>query len=65
MPCDDGETSYKTIVIGSNHALRSEPKLCLSMQGIAIEQVRETKLLAVTVDETFSWSSHINNIVSK
>ena len=36
-----------------------------SMKGIQIEQVKETKLLGVTVDINLSRSSHINNITKK
>ncbi len=33
--------------------------------GIDIEQVVESKLLGVTIDETLFWSTHINNIIAK
>ena len=41
--------------------LELNPKLNLSMKGIQIEQVEETKLLGVTLDSHLSWSTHINN----
>ncbi len=55
----------KCMVLGSNYSLRSDQKLVLSLHGAAIEQVREAKLLGITIDETLSWSIHIRNIVSK
>lgn len=55
----------KCMVLGSKHALRTDQKLCLHLQGAAVEQVKEAKLLGVTIDETLSWSTHINNIVAK
>ena len=33
------------------------------MQGATIEQVKEVKLLGVTIDETLSWSTQINKTV--
>lgn len=55
----------KCMILGSKHALRSEQKLCLSLNGAVIEQVKEAKLLGVTIDKTLTWSTHINNIVIK
>ena len=40
----------KSIVFGSNHTLCSRPQLNLVMNGVAVEQVEETKLLGVTID---------------
>jgi hypothetical protein len=40
----------KSIVFGTNHSLRSRPQLNLVMNGVAVEQVEETKLIGVTLD---------------
>ena len=53
----------KCMVIGSKYALRTDKKLSLSLKGAAMEQVKEVKLLGVTIDETLSWSTQINNTV--
>jgi hypothetical protein len=45
----------KSIVFGTNHSLSSRPQL----NGVAVEQVEETKLLGVTLDCELSWSKHI------
>ena len=55
----------KSIIMGSRYMLRSNPEISLVLHGAAIEQVRKTKLLGVIIDETLSWSAHINKIVSK
>lgn len=51
--------------MGSRYMLRSNPEISLVLQDAAIEQVRKAKLLGVIIDETLSWSSHINKMVSK
>ena len=38
----------KSIVFGTNHSLSSRPLLNLVMNGVAVEQVEETKLLGIT-----------------
>ena len=35
------------------------------MNGVAVEQVEETKLLGVTLDCKLSWSKHIDSTVAK
>ena len=35
------------------------------MNGVAVEQVEEAKLLGVTLDCKLSWSKHIDSIVIK
>ena len=55
----------KCIVLGSQYMLQLHPKLNLSMNGIQIEHVEETKLFGVTLDSHLSWSTHINNITKK
>ena len=49
----------KSIIFGTNHSLNSRPQLNLVMNGVAVEQVEETKLLGVTLDCKLSWSKHI------
>ena len=55
----------KSIVFGTNHYLSSRPQLNLVMNGVAVEQVEETKLLGVTLDCKLSRSKHIDSIVVK
>ena len=55
----------KCLMLDSKHALRSNFKLSLSLNDTEIEQVREAKLLGVTIDETLSWTSHIGSIVTR
>lgn len=43
--------------------LFDDPQLHLSLSGIAIKQVKETKLLGVMLDGQLSWSDHIDGIV--
>ena len=35
------------------------------MNGVAVEQVKETKLLGITLDCKLSWSKHIDSMVVK
>ena len=35
------------------------------MNGVAVKQVEETKLLGVTLDCELSWSNHIDSMVVK
>ena len=58
-------TKTKSIVFGTNHSLSSRPQLNLVMNGEAVDQVEETKLLGVTLDCKLSWSKHIDAIVVK
>ena len=55
----------KAIVFGSQHMLKSKPKLCLHLRDVEITQVDETKLLGVTLDSQLTWSTHIENITKK
>ena len=55
----------KSIVFGTNHSLSSRPQLNLVMNGVAVEQVEETKLLGVALDCKLSWSKHIDSMVVK
>ena len=55
----------KIIVFCTNHSLNSRPQLNLVMNSVAVEQVEETKLLAVTLDCKRPWSKHIDLIVVK
>ena len=53
----------KSIVFGTNHSLSSRPELNLIMNGVAVAQVEETKLLAITLDCKVSWSKHTDKMV--
>ena len=55
----------KSIVFGTNPSLNSQPQLNLVMNGVAVKQVEETKLLGVTLDCKLSWSKHIDSMVAK
>jgi hypothetical protein len=55
----------KSIVFGTNHSLSSRPELNLVMDGVAVDQVEETKLLGATLDCKLSWSKHIDSMVVK
>ena len=44
-----------SIVFGKNHSLSARPQLNLVMNGVAVEQVEETKLLGVTLDCKLPW----------
>ena len=55
----------KSIVFGTNHSLSTRPHLNLVMNGLAVEQVEESKLLAVTLDCKLSWSKNIDSVVVK
>lgn len=55
----------KSIVLGTQYKLANNPQLNLSMKNINIEQVNMIKLLGLTIDSSLSWSSHINNMITK
>lgn len=52
-------------MLGSKYAFTSDYKLSFSLNNTDIEQVREVKLLGVTIDETLSWTSDIGNTVTR
>ena len=43
-------SKIKSIAFGTNNFISSRPQLNLVMNGVAVEQVEETKLLGVTLD---------------
>ena len=53
----------KCMALGSKYALRIDQKLSLSLKGATVEQVKEVKLLGVTIDESLSWSTQIKKTV--
>lgn len=55
----------KAIVVASIYALRANPTLTISLQGVNIEQVKEAKLLGVWLDDTLSWTTHIHKLTTK
>ena len=55
----------KSIAFGTNHSLSSRPQLNLIINGVAVEQVDETKLHGNTLDFKLSWSKHIDSMVVK
>ena len=52
----------KSIGFCTNHSLSSRPQLNLVMNGVAVKQVEETKLLGVTLGCKLSWSKHIDSM---
>ena len=42
-----------------------QPDKTLSINGIEIEKVSETKFLGVILDDKLSWTAHINGLVKK
>lgn len=53
------------ITFGSNYTLKCEPLLNILINDVKVNQVRETKLLGVTLDERLSWSTQINKTIAK
>lgn len=51
--------------IGSNHSISKNPVLQVSINGAPANQVRETRILGVTLDSKVFWTEHINNFVAK
>ena len=52
-------------MFGTNRSLTYRPQLNPVINGVAVEQVEETKLLAVNLDCKLSWSKHIDSMVVK
>lgn len=48
-----------TMLIGSNYSIKSNYEINLRIQGINIKQVKEAKVLRITVDHKLAWSKHI------
>lgn len=53
------------ILFGSSHIISSNPQLNIRINVISINQVQETKLLGITIDNKLSWKKHINKILAK
>ncbi len=53
------------MVIGSYHSISKNPQLHLKIKEVSINQVQETKLLGVVIDDKLTWKTHINKIVNK
>lgn len=54
-----------SMVFGSNHTISKNPMLNLRINDVSINQVHETKLLGITIDNKLSWTKHINKITAK
>lgn len=52
------------ILFGSSHIISSDPQLNIRINDISINQVQETKLLGITIDNKLSWKKHINKILA-
>lgn len=53
------------MVLGSRHMLDGDPRLSLLLAGKTVEQVKQAKLLGITLDAKPKWSKHIDKLVSK
>ena len=54
-----------SMVMGSHHTLQDQPVLNLCINKLSIQQVQETKLLGVILDNKLSWTKQINNTITK
>lgn len=54
----------KLMVLGSKHSVRENQQVNISLNKL-LEQLKEMKLLGVTLDQTMSWTTHLNYIVSR
>ncbi len=54
----------KYIVFSNKNSMTKAAHLNLFITGVPVEQVTHVKLLGVMLDNTLSWSKHIDNIVS-
>ena len=52
---DNYGSKHTTLINNSTH-------LDLHLNGVAIETVKEQKLLGITIHSTLSWKPHINNV---
>ena len=52
-------------VFGTKSMLTNKPKLRLSVNDVAVEQVQETKLLGIIFDNKLTWSKHIEKVINK
>ena len=55
----------KCMLIRSCRTRVVPPPLNLSLSGLQIEQVHTFKLLGVVINDTLTWTDHINHIISK
>ena len=53
------------MIVGSNHNIDNNPVLNIKIENITVNQVHETKLLGITVDNKLSWKKHISNMIAK
>jgi len=59
-------TKTEYILLGSEPKIASIPKQAIfKIRNTPIKQVTSSKLLGVHIDETLSWSAHIDNIAKK
>lgn len=54
----------KGMVFGTRHGLAKDPQLDLKVAQEPVQQVTKTKLLGVTLDNSLSWTDHIDRIVT-
>ena len=55
----------KCMLIHSCRTRVVPPQLNLSLSGLQIEQVHTFKLLGVVINDTLTWTDHINHIIAK
>ena len=54
-----------SIIFGPKFKLNNDASLNLSIEGLPLKQVNQTKLLGITLDSQLSWSVQIDSIVAK
>ena len=54
-----------SIVFGTKTMLTNKLKLRLYVNDVAVEQVQETKILAIISDNKLTWSKHIEKVTNK
>lgn len=57
------KTSFVVFNAGRKKILKSE--LYITVQGQQIKPVKVVKYLGVSIDESFTWRSHVNNVIEK
>ena len=53
----------KCIVFGPRYMLTGDHQLNFLKEGLAVKQVKKTRLLNVTSNAALFWSEHIDNVV--
>ena len=54
----------KSIVFGTKCSVKNKPQLNIIVKGMPIEQVEDTKLLGITLDNKLTWSKQVDKTVA-